>query len=154
MNVCHEKILVLLDAINACLAGQRGLSRCNEGIYRRCGINQEYRNPDGDLSRRDCNHSGKMEFDGLRPIKRRQRLEAERCNRAPRVKVTHLLPAQQSLSSYSPPPPPAYRTKVAAAAGMQQRRKYLRPKNSKTRGFHGGDYEEWRLMGCYAVWLL
>jgi hypothetical protein len=21
-------------------------------------------------------------------------------------------------------------------------------------GFHGGDYEEWRLLGCYAVWLL
>jgi hypothetical protein len=21
-------------------------------------------------------------------------------------------------------------------------------------GFHGGDYEEWRLMGCYVVWLL
>jgi hypothetical protein len=19
---------------------------------------------------------------------------------------------------------------------------------------HGGDYEEWRLLGCYAVWLL
>jgi hypothetical protein len=24
----------------------------------------------------------------------------------------------------------------------------------KTSGFHGGDYEEWRLLGCYAVWLL
>jgi hypothetical protein len=21
-------------------------------------------------------------------------------------------------------------------------------------GFHGGDYEEWYLLGCYAVWLL
>jgi hypothetical protein len=21
-------------------------------------------------------------------------------------------------------------------------------------GFHGGDYEEWRLLRCYAVWLL
>jgi hypothetical protein len=21
-------------------------------------------------------------------------------------------------------------------------------------GFHGGDYEEWRLLGCYAVWFL
>jgi hypothetical protein len=21
-------------------------------------------------------------------------------------------------------------------------------------GFHGGDYEEWRLLGCYDVWLL
>jgi hypothetical protein len=21
-------------------------------------------------------------------------------------------------------------------------------------GFHGDDYEEWRLLGCYAVWLL
>jgi hypothetical protein len=21
-------------------------------------------------------------------------------------------------------------------------------------GFHGGDYEEWRLLGCYAMWLL
>jgi hypothetical protein len=21
-------------------------------------------------------------------------------------------------------------------------------------GFHGGDYEEWFLLGCYAVWLL
>jgi hypothetical protein len=21
-------------------------------------------------------------------------------------------------------------------------------------GFYGGDYEEWRLLGCYAVWLL
>jgi hypothetical protein len=20
-------------------------------------------------------------------------------------------------------------------------------------GFHGGDYEEWRLLGCYAAWL-
>jgi hypothetical protein len=24
----------------------------------------------------------------------------------------------------------------------------------KIRGFHGGDDEEWRLLGCYAVWLL
>jgi hypothetical protein len=24
----------------------------------------------------------------------------------------------------------------------------------KTSGFHGGDYEEWRLLGSYAVWLL
>jgi hypothetical protein len=21
-------------------------------------------------------------------------------------------------------------------------------------GFRGGDYDEWRLLGCYAVWLL
>jgi hypothetical protein len=24
----------------------------------------------------------------------------------------------------------------------------------KISGFHGGDYEEWCLLGCYAVWLL
>jgi hypothetical protein len=24
----------------------------------------------------------------------------------------------------------------------------------KIGGSHGGDYEEWRLLGCYAVWLL
>jgi hypothetical protein len=24
----------------------------------------------------------------------------------------------------------------------------------KVWGFNGGDYEEWRLLGCYAVWLL
>jgi hypothetical protein len=24
----------------------------------------------------------------------------------------------------------------------------------KTWGFHGGVYEEWCLLGCYAVWLL
>jgi hypothetical protein len=24
----------------------------------------------------------------------------------------------------------------------------------KTSGFHGSDYEEWCLLGCYAVWLL
>jgi hypothetical protein len=24
----------------------------------------------------------------------------------------------------------------------------------KISGFHGGDYEEWHLMGYYAVWLL
>jgi hypothetical protein len=24
----------------------------------------------------------------------------------------------------------------------------------KSGGFHGGDYEEWCLLGCYAVWLL
>jgi hypothetical protein len=24
----------------------------------------------------------------------------------------------------------------------------------KIRGFHGGDYEERRLLGCYVVWLL
>jgi hypothetical protein len=24
----------------------------------------------------------------------------------------------------------------------------------KIRGFHGSDYEEWCLLGCYAVWLL
>jgi hypothetical protein len=24
----------------------------------------------------------------------------------------------------------------------------------KILGFHGGDYEEWCLLGCYAVWLL
>jgi hypothetical protein len=27
-------------------------------------------------------------------------------------------------------------------------------KNIKIWGFHGGDYEEWRLLECYAVWLL
>jgi hypothetical protein len=26
--------------------------------------------------------------------------------------------------------------------------------NCKIWGFHGGDYEEWCLLGCYAVWLL
>jgi hypothetical protein len=26
--------------------------------------------------------------------------------------------------------------------------------NGKILGFHGGDYEEWCLLGCYAVWLL
>jgi hypothetical protein len=25
---------------------------------------------------------------------------------------------------------------------------------SKICGFHGCDYEEWRLLGCYAAWLL
>jgi hypothetical protein len=25
---------------------------------------------------------------------------------------------------------------------------------SKIWGFHGGDYEEWRLLGCYALWLM
>jgi hypothetical protein len=24
----------------------------------------------------------------------------------------------------------------------------------KILGFHGGDYEEWCVLGCYAVWLL
>jgi hypothetical protein len=24
----------------------------------------------------------------------------------------------------------------------------------KIRGFHGGDYEEFRVLGCYTVWLL
>jgi hypothetical protein len=24
----------------------------------------------------------------------------------------------------------------------------------KIRGSHGDDYEEWRLLGCYTVWLL
>jgi hypothetical protein len=24
----------------------------------------------------------------------------------------------------------------------------------KILGFHGGDYEEWCLLGCYAMWLL
>jgi hypothetical protein len=24
----------------------------------------------------------------------------------------------------------------------------------KILGFHGDDYEEWRLLGCYAVWIL
>jgi hypothetical protein len=31
------------------------------------------------------------------------------------------------------------------------------PKQSsecKISGFHGRNYEEWRLLGCYAVWLL
>jgi hypothetical protein len=27
-------------------------------------------------------------------------------------------------------------------------------KECKIRVFHGGGYEEWRLLGCYAVWLL
>jgi hypothetical protein len=27
-------------------------------------------------------------------------------------------------------------------------------KNWKIWGFHGGDYEEWCLLGCYAVWFL
>jgi hypothetical protein len=27
-------------------------------------------------------------------------------------------------------------------------------KKSKISGFHGGDYEEWRILGYYAVWLL
>jgi hypothetical protein len=25
---------------------------------------------------------------------------------------------------------------------------------AKIWGFHGGDYEEWCLLGCYAMWLL
>jgi hypothetical protein len=29
-----------------------------------------------------------------------------------------------------------------------------RHRRCKISGFHGGDYEEWRLLGCYAVWLL
>jgi hypothetical protein len=28
------------------------------------------------------------------------------------------------------------------------------PYRCKIWGFHGGDYEEWCLLGCYAVWLL
>jgi hypothetical protein len=28
------------------------------------------------------------------------------------------------------------------------------PLRCKILGFLGGDYEEWRLLGCYAVWLL
>jgi hypothetical protein len=41
---------------------------------------------------------------------------------------------------------------------------HSRPSNAKVKndeditrkiwGFHGGDYEEWCLLGCYAVWLL
>jgi hypothetical protein len=27
-------------------------------------------------------------------------------------------------------------------------------RSCKIWGFHGGDYEEWRLLGCYDVWLL
>jgi hypothetical protein len=27
-------------------------------------------------------------------------------------------------------------------------------KQKKILGFHGGDYEEWCLLGCYTVWLL
>jgi hypothetical protein len=29
----------------------------------------------------------------------------------------------------------------------------IKKKTSKISGFHGGDYEEWCLLGCYAVWL-
>jgi hypothetical protein len=29
-----------------------------------------------------------------------------------------------------------------------------RSQSCKIWGFHGGDYEEWCLLGCYAVWLL
>jgi hypothetical protein len=31
---------------------------------------------------------------------------------------------------------------------------WLKQSTWKTWGFHSGDYEEWRLLGCYAVWLL
>jgi hypothetical protein len=32
--------------------------------------------------------------------------------------------------------------------------KEIKYKLCKILGFHGGDYEEWCLLGCYAVWLL
>jgi hypothetical protein len=33
-------------------------------------------------------------------------------------------------------------------------RPYSKNKLFKMWGFHGGDYEEWRLLGCYAMWFL
>jgi hypothetical protein len=38
------------------------------------------------------------------------------------------------------------------AAHSSKNGKYL--SGCKIWGFHGGDYEEWCLLGCYAVWLL
>jgi hypothetical protein len=48
------------------------------------------------------------------------------------------------------------------ARGIEKRvlRRIFRPKRDKlsgicnNSGFHVGDYEEWRLLGCYAVWIL
>jgi hypothetical protein len=39
---------------------------------------------------------------------------------------------------------------------LVQPKQQLRPitNSFKIWGFHGGDYEEWCLLGCYAVWLL
>jgi hypothetical protein len=37
---------------------------------------------------------------------------------------------------------------------MQKSQMQIDMLSCKICGFHGGVYEEWRLLGCYAVWLL
>jgi hypothetical protein len=53
-----------------------------------------------------------------------------------------------------PPPPPTHK----CTSHILYRRANIYSSRCTTLfkiwGFHGGDYEEWCLLGCYAVWLL
>jgi hypothetical protein len=40
------------------------------------------------------------------------------------------------------------------ASKIKRRKIIIMSSEGKIRGFHGGDYEEGRLLGYYAVWLL
>jgi hypothetical protein len=42
----------------------------------------------------------------------------------------------------------------AGSVGHKDRSGRCKVEKFKIWGFHGGDYEEWCLLGCYAVWLL
>jgi hypothetical protein len=57
--------------------------------------------------------------------------------------------AKQSLFPPPSPPPPPTPVDVLASRDCRNDRPFR-----KTWGSHGGEYEEWRLLGCYAVWLL
>jgi hypothetical protein len=44
--------------------------------------------------------------------------------------------------------------KVSTTTSISFRPAFELPEQCKIWGFHGGDYEEWCLLGSYAVWLL
>jgi hypothetical protein len=64
-----------------------------------------------------------------------------------RVPLSCNLNAKQNYSTSS------YRGKDCCFMALQELR-LVGKQERKIWGFHGGDYEEWCLLGCYAVWLL
>jgi hypothetical protein len=76
------------------------------------------------------------------------------------LNVTQLLCSKDTYRVRRLPNPPATREKYNTVLLNLNRN---RPKilihedmrqHTSIKGFHGGDYEEWRLLECYAVWLL
>jgi hypothetical protein len=92
----------------------------------------------------------------IKSIKQSNNIARERINTHPACSIVHL--HQPSTSPRAPNP----RIVCIHAYFVSQRSDWRCGRASwgyrtylcKIWGLHGGDYEEWCLLGCYAVWLL